>query len=221
MRIFIDTASIEEIRKWKTRLEFGGVTTNQKIFLAEKGVNFKDRVMEICNENLGDVSIELTSHGADAMIAEAREYARWHDSITIKVPMLLDGTGLEVIRRLKTYGIKTNATCMMTAEQLILASKAGATYVSLFYNRSKDSGKDADMELRKASFFLISKGKMATKRSQIIVGSIRKPEDVGNAFYTGADIVTIPPKILDTMLINQKTKETIEEFDKAWEEFKA
>ncbi len=219
MEIFIDTANIDEIKKWKKRIELGGVTTNQKIFLAEKGVNFKKRVLEICDENIGDVSVELTLPGINAMVDEARQYAMWNGNITIKVPMTLDGDGLEVIKRLKTYGIKTNATCMMTAEQLILAAMAGATYVSLFYNRSKDSGKDPVLELKKVSFFL-SKQKFSTKRTRIIVGSIRKPEDVGNAFYAGADIVTISPKILVAMLQNEKTEETIKEFDEAWREFK-
>lgn len=218
MKIFLDTASIAEVRKWKKRLFLDGITTNQKIFLAEKGINFRTRVFEICNENVGDVSVELTSHGVGEMIEEARKYATWHKAIVIKVPMTPDGSGLEVIKKLKTYGIKTNATCMMTADQLILAAKAGATYVSLFYNRSKDSGKDADRELQKAKVFL-TKDSTPAKKPQIIVGSIRKPSDVSDAFFAGADIVTIPPKILEEILDNKKTIETIKEFDDAWKEF--
>ena len=216
MKIFLDTASIEEVKKWKKRIKIDGVTTNQKIFLAEKGVNFKKRVLEICNENVGDVSVELTTHGVENMVSEAREYASWHINIAVKVPMTTDGSGLEVIKRLKTYGIKTNATCMMTGEQLILAASAGATYVSLFYNRSKDSGLDADDELQKAKIFL----SYQNCKTRIIVGSIRYPKDVGDAFKTGAHIVTVTPKILNKILDNKKTAETIKEFDEAWREFK-
>jgi len=220
MKIFIDTASIDEIKKWKKRLFIDGVTTNQKIFLSEKGVNFKQRVLEICNEEIGDVSIELTTYGVGKMVTEAREYASWHKNIVIKVPMTTDGSGLEVVKRLKTYGIKTNATCMMTAEQLILAANAGATYVSLFYNRSKDSGEDADEELRKTKHFISSKQRFSVKAAKIIAGSIRYPSDVSDAFYAGADIVTITPKILEAIMDNKKTAETIKEFDEAWVEFK-
>jgi len=216
MKIFLDTASIYEVRKWKKRIKIDGVTTNQKIFLAEKGVDFEKRVMEICNENVGDVSVELTTHGVEKMVSEARSYAKWHKNITIKVPMTVDGSGLEVIKRLKTYGIKTNATCMMTAEQLILAASAGATYVSLFYNRSKDCGNDANYEIEKAKTFL----SYPNCKTKIIIGSIRFPVDVGSAFEAGADIVTISPKILDRILDNEKTAETIKEFDDAWKEFK-
>jgi len=216
MRIFLDTASIDEIKKWKKRIKIDGVTTNQKIFLAEKGVNFKQRVLEICNEIDGDVSIELTSKGTSKMVTEARDYASWHKNIVIKVPMTLDGTGLEVIKRLKTYGIKTNATCMMTAEQLILAAKAGATYVSIFYNRSLDSGQYPVEEIQQAKKFI----KEAMLKCWIIAGSIRYPVDVGNIFGAGCDVATIPPKILEEILQNRMTDATIKEFDKAWQEFK-
>lgn len=216
-KIFIDTASIDEIRQWKRRITFDGVTTNQKIFLVEKGVNFRQRVLEICKEDVGDVSVELTRKGVDGMVEEAREYAGWHRNIVIKVPMTIGGDGLEVIKKLKESGIKTNATCMMTAEQLILAAKAGATYVSLFFNRSKDSGEDAVMEIQKTKTFISQAG----LETEIIVGSIRNSKDVGQIFEAGGDIVTIPPKILDAMLRNKKTEETIKEFDEAWRVFQA
>jgi len=212
MKIFIDTASLEEINYWNDRIVLDGVTTNQKIFLAEKGVNFKERVMAICDTIKDDVSIELTEKSVHGMIKEAEKYSTWADNIVIKVPMTVNGDGLGVVRSLALENIKTNATCMMTADQLILAAQAGADYVSLFYNRSKDSGLDPDKELEKASLVIGD--------CQIIVGSIRNVDDMSNALFAGADVVTMPPKILKEILNNKKTKETIKEFDDAWKEFK-
>lgn len=214
-KIFLDTASIEEVRRWNKRGIVEGVTTNQKIFLAEGGIDFKTRVLEICQEVDGDVSIELTSYGVNKMVKEAEKYAKWHQNVTIKVPMTTDGSGLAVIKRLSKRGIKTNATVMMTCEQLMLAAKAGATYVSLFFNRSQDSGEDAVRELRAAKDFITKAG----LKAQIIAGSIRNPKDVGRAYEAGADIVTIPPNILEGILQNKKTEETIKEFDEAWAAF--
>ena len=108
-------------------------------------------------------------------------------------------------------------TLMMTYNQLILAAKAGATFVSLFYNRSKEAGEDPDKIIRD----YVATAKESNLKARLIVGSIRTPEDVASAFAAGAHIVTIPTKILRQMPFNKRTEETREEFDKAWQEFLA
>ena len=215
--IFIDTASLEEVVLWHRRGIVDGVTTNQKIFQNEGSVDFKERVCAICDAvPRAPVSVELTEHSAEALAAEAIIYSGWRPNIVIKVPMTTDGMGLQVIAALAQVGIRTNATVMMTAGQLILAARAGASYVSHFFNRARDAGEDPCLEIARARHFLDAGG----YRSKIIAGSIRSPRDVAEAFSAGADIVTIPPKILEAMLDHPKTVETLREFDLAWEEFR-
>jgi len=219
VEIFLDTASVKEIREILPWGIISGVTTNQKIFLAEKGVNFRDRVFEILSLVDGPLSVELTKTAGsdDELVDEAREYSSWNPkNIVIKVPMFGDGRGLRIINRLSRGDIKTNATCLMTTNQVLLASMAGATYASIFFNRVRDSGGDVQGVIRE-SRTIIDKGGFATK---IIVGSIRKPEDVNEAAVAGAHVLTIPYKILVQMPYHWKTEDTIKEFDQAWQEFK-
>lgn len=219
MEIFLDTAStteIKEILRWGI---ISGITTNQKIFSVEKGINFKERVQEIVSLVNAPVSVELTKTDGtdDDMVTEAVEYSSWNPkNIVVKVPMFGNGRGLRIIAELRKLNVKTNATALMSTNQVMLASKAGATYVSIFFNRVKDAGEDAERVVRESRSLL---EKMNTT-SRIIVGSIRKPEDVTQAAIAGAHIVTIPYKILTQMPFHKKTEETIAEFDRAWQEFK-
>lgn len=219
MEIFLDTASVEEIKEILPWGIINGVTTNQKIFLTEKGVNFKDRIFEILSLVDGPLSVELTkTTGRDEdLVEEAREYSSWNPkNIVIKVPMFGDGRGLRIVNRLRKENIKTNMTCMITTNQVLLATKAGATYASLFFNRVRDSGGDPVMVIQESKR-IIEEGGFATR---IIVGSIRKPEDVNEVAVAGAHIITIPYKILVQMPYHWKTEDTIKEFDLAWLEFK-
>src|SRR5271157_1916361 len=150
-----------------------GVTTNQKIFLAEGGVDFRKRVLDICNLVNGPVSVETTKSAVDDLVHEAREYSSWHKNVVVKVAMYGDGRGLQVVSRLAKEGIKTNMTVMITYNQLMLASKAGATYVSLFYNRSKEAGEDPVQIIRD----YVASAKEHKLSAKLIVGSIRTPED--------------------------------------------
>lgn len=214
--LYIDTASVEELLAWNRRGVVCGVTTNQKIFLSEGSVDFRQRVEAIC-DIVPDVpvSVELTTRGAERMLAEAITYTTWRPNIVIKVPVTAEATGLQVINALSRAGRATNATLMMTAEQLILALVAGATYVSLFFNRARDAGEDPCLEIGRARRFIEAGG----YKTKIIAGSIRRPKDVAEAFDAGADIVTVPPKILEGMLHHPKTEEAAREFDRAWQEF--
>ena len=172
---------------------------------------------DICRVVDGPVSVETTTNTEPELLAEAREYASWHKKVVVKVAMTADGRGLKVVHRLAKEGIRTNMTLMMTYNQLVLAAKAGATYVSLFYNRSKEAGEDPVKIIRD----YVETARVSGLKARLIVGSIRTPEDVATAFAAGAHIVTIPTKILRQMPFNKRTEETREEFDKAWQEFLA
>lgn len=213
--IFLDTASLTEIEEFTRWGIADGVTTNQKIFLSEGGVDFKKRVLDICNLVNGPVSVETTKSTVPELVEEGKEYASWHQNVVVKVAMHGDGRGLEAAHGLASSGIKVNMTVMMTFNQLMLAAKAGATYVSLFYNRSKEAGENPVQ---------IIKDYVAAAREQgipakLIVGSIRTPEDVATAMAAGAHVMTIPSKILKQMPFNKRSEETIAEFDKAWLDF--
>ncbi len=201
VKIFLDTASLTEVEEFYKWGIADGVTTNQKIFLQEGGVDFKKRVIDICNVVRGPVSVETTKRNVDDLLREARDYASWHENIVVKVAMYGDGNGLRVVNQLSREAIKTNMTCMMTFNQLILASKAGATYVSLFYNRSKDAGENPVQIIRD----YVSCTKAFGFASRLIVGSIRMPEDVATSIASGAHILTIPSKILKLMPFNKRS----------------
>jgi transaldolase len=214
-QIFLDTANTDEIRSFLSQGIGDGVTTNQKIILSEGNIDLKERIVEICAlKQDWPVSVETTTKTVDALVAEAEEYASWHPNVVIKVAMDKDGVALKVTKRLQELGIRTNLTAMVTVNQLYLAAEAGATYVSLFFNRARDAGIDPVSAIEKA-VRILERG----SKSQLICGSIRKPEDVEEILCAGAHIVTIPPKILTQMPFHAKTEETIREFDEAWLEF--
>jgi transaldolase len=215
--IFLDTASATEIREFLSMGIGDGVTTNQKIFLSEGNVDFKRRVLEICSMiESWPVSVETTTHTYEDLVEEAREYAGWHRNVVVKVAMMKDGMGLKVVKKLHDEGIRTNMTVMVTFNQLYLAAKAGATYVSLFFNRARDAGLDPVKTIREVMPVL-----ERDTESKLICGSIRKPEDVEEIVSAGAHIATITPKVLQAMPFHPKTEETIKEFDDAWKEFVA
>lgn len=217
MEIFLDTANIDQIAEI---LEWGlikGVTTNQKIFLNEKGCNFEEQSKKILKMvEPHPVSLE-GPNALDELLVTAREYSKWGKNVIIKVPMLPDGSGLKAVKVLESEGIKTNVTAMMTVNQAMLAITAGASYASLFFNRIRDSGLDP-VDVVKQSRAIIDNGNYKTK---LIVGSIRKPSDVEEIASGNPNIITIPYKILKEMPYHEKTVSTLEEFDKAWEEFQS
>ena len=210
MEIFLDTANINEI---KEILEWGiikGVTTNQKIFLKEKGCNFEEQSKKILKlVQPHPVSLEGPNN-LDELLETAREYCKWGKNVVIKVPMLADGSGLNAVKILEKEGINTNVTAMMTVNQAMLAITAGASYASLFYNRIRDSGLDP-IEVVKQSRAIIDNGNYKTK---LIVGSIRNPSDVEEIASANPNIITIPFKILKQMPHHERTVSTLEEFDK-------
>ena len=186
--------------------------------MKEKGVNFKERVQDICRI-LGSKPISVESNGVttDEIVNDARTFAKLASNIVPKVPMLGDGSGLEAVSILSGEKIPTNVTVMINLNQLILASKAGATYVSLFYNRAKDAGEDALKIIREYVSWL-DRNSLSTK---LIAGSIRHPKDVEDIAAAGAHIITIPYDIMLQLPYHKKTEETIKEFDMAWKKFLA
>jgi transaldolase len=219
MEIFIDTANINDIKEILPWGIISGVTTNQKIFSNEKGVNFQDRIHEILSLIDAPLSIEVTktNESEEAMIAEAQEYSSWNPkNIVIKIPMFGNGRGLILAKKLHNHHIKTNITCLITTNQVLLAALCGATYASVFFCRVRDAGGDP-VKVITDSKRILQESNLPTK---IIVGSIRSPDDVVQAAAAGADIITITPKVLTQMPFHQKTEDTIQEFDQAWLEFK-
>lgn len=216
MEFFLDTASTNEVREILPWGVLSGLTTNQKIFLQEGGVDFKQRALDLISLINGPVSIELTSNNMTDMIREAHEYYSWDPKhVVVKVAMKGDGSGLTVINELHSEGIPINATVMVTPAQAILAAKAGAAYTSLFFNRIKDAGEDAVLAIR-LTREMFDRSRLDAK---IIAGSIRSPKDVIEAAAAGAHIVTVPYKIMKQLPFHPKSEQTIEEFDNAWQEF--
>jgi transaldolase len=214
MKIFIDTANLDDI---KEIMEWGiidGCTTNPKILSQEENCNFETRMKEIIELVDGPVSIEVTTNDTDEMIKEAEEFSKWGDNVVVKIP--IGPNGLKAVKYLSKKGIKTNVTACMTASQAILAAKVGATYVSIFMGRICDLGYDGTKVIED-TVKIFDKYNFKT---EIIVGSIRHLADKDRAALAGAHIITISPKLLRFMATNSKTDETIAEFLEFWEKFK-
>lgn len=215
--IFLDTANIDEIRELSKWGVIKGLTTNQKIFSMEKGVNFEKHAKKIIKMINGPVSLEAPSNKIDDVLRDGRRFSKLGKNVIVKVPMLADGSGLEAVKILESEGIKTNVTAMMSVNQAFLAASANASYMSLFYGRMRDySSQDNALETVVVTRQMIDDSGFKTK---LIVGSIRHPNDVEQLIPCNPHIITIPPKILRQMPFHRRTVETLDEFDKAWKEF--
>lgn len=210
MKLFIDTANVEEIRKANDLGVICGVTTNPSL-IAREGRVFKDVVTEITTIVDGPISAEVVSLEHEKMVEEALELAAIHKNIVIKIPMIEEG--LKAVKILSEKGIKTNVTLIFSASQALLAAKAGATYVSPFVGRLNDISSRGN-ELVETIHNMFEKHGITT---EIIAASIRSPEDVVDAALAGADIATIPYKIIVQMTKHPLTDAGIERFLKDWE----
>ena len=210
MKLFIDTANVEEIRKANDLGVICGVTTNPSL-IAREGRVFKDVVTEITTIIDGPISAEVVSLEHEKMVEEALELAAIHKNIVIKIPMIEEG--LKAVKILSAKGIKTNVTLIFSASQALLAAKAGATYVSPFVGRLNDISSRGN-ELVETIHNMFEKHGITT---EIIAASIRSPEDVVDAALAGADIATIPYKIIVQMTKHPLTDAGIERFLKDWE----
>lgn len=211
MNFFIDTANLEEIREVHELGLLAGVTTNPSLVAKEGNVSFHDRIREIAELVPGSVSAEVISLDAEGMIKEGLELAAIAPNVTIKVPMTPDG--LKACHAFSKKGIKTNVTLIFSANQALLAARAGATYVSPFLGRLDDIGQNG-LELISAISEIFA---VHGIESQIIAASIRNPIHVTEAALRGADIATIPYKVLMGLFHHPLTDKGIEAFLKDWE----
>ena len=213
MKIFIDTADIEEIKKAHRLGVISGVTTNPSL-IAREGRNFREVVEEICAIVDGPISAEVISLEAEGMIQEAEELAQLHPNVVIKIPMTPEG--LSATRALKDKGIKTNVTLVFSANQALLAAIAGATYVSPFVGRFDDIGQDGMDLIRDIAEIFDIYG----FETEIIAASIRDPIHVTESAKAGAHIATIPFKVIMQMTKHPLTDIGIERFLADWETVK-
>ncbi len=209
MEIFIDTANLDEIRKVVELGVVSGVTTNPSL-IAKEGRDFRQTVLEICEIIDGPISAEVVSPDADGMVKEAEELAGWSPNIVIKVPITMEG--LKAVKRLSEKGIKTNVTLIFSPNQALLAARAGATYVSPFVGRLDDASHDGMQLVRDIAEIYAIYG----IETQIIAASIRHPLHVIEAAKAGADIATIPYKVIEQMVKHPLTDIGIERFLADW-----
>ncbi len=213
MKLFLDTAIVEEIRAAHAWGVVDGVTTNPSL-IAQSGRKFEEVVAEICAIVDGPVSAEVTAPDAAGMIAQARPLAAIHKNVVIKVPMTAEG--LKTAHALKGEGIKTNVTLIFSPAQALLAAKAGAAFVSPFVGRLDDVG-HVGMELVEQIRAIFDNDDYGC---EIITASVRSPLHVIDAALAGADIATVPFKVLDQCLRHPLTDLGIERFLKDWEKAK-
>ncbi len=216
MKIFLDTANVDEIKKMCELGIVDGVTTNPTLVSKEKGKfkNLSELIGTICDVVKGPVSAEAISDDANGIVAEAEKFAKISDHVVVKVAMTTEG--LKAVKILSKKGIKTNMTLIFSANQALLAAKAGANYVSPFIGRIDDTGHEG-MHVIEDVLEIFSNYAFNT---EIIVASIRHPLHVLEAAKIGADISTIPFDVLDKMLKHPLTDIGIEKFKADFEKVK-
>jgi transaldolase len=214
MKLFVDTANLEELEQCLKRGFPSGVTTNPSILAKEQRRDFRQHINELiallqrydCDIPL---SVEVFTAEPEEMVAQAEEFVGHfghYPNLNVKVPV--GWNELAVIAELRRRGIRVNCTCCMSYNQAILAARAGANYVSLFWGRIRDIGHDAGAIVRQVHQTLREWGEPA----EIIVGSIRHIADVNEALQCGADILTVPPKFFPQMCAHPKTDEAVRQF---------
>ena len=209
MRFFVDTANVEDNKKANDMGVICGVTTNPSL-IAKEGRNFNEVIAEIASIVDGPISgeVKATTVDAEGMIAEGREIAKIHPNMVVKIPMTVEG--LKAVKVLNSEGIKTNVTLVFSANQALLAARAGATYVSPFLGRLDDiSQPGIDLIRQIAEIF-----EVAGLDTQIIAASIRNPIHVTDCALAGADIATVPYKVIEQMTKHPLTDQGIEKFQK-------
>ena len=207
MKLWLDTASIDEIR---TAARFGvvrGITTNPSLWAkAASGTDYRDVVLEICSIIDGPVSAECLAQDVDGLVEEARHISKWHPNVVVKIP--LDENGLEAIYRVSREGIKVNTTLIFQPNQALLAAQAGATYVSPFVGRLDDIGQEG-MTVVREIVEIFDRYHMPT---QVLAASLRHPLHVIQAAQAGAHIATMPYPVFQAMFKHPLTDAGIQKF---------
>jgi len=217
MKFFIDTANVDEIREAASLGVLDGVTTNPSLMAKEagKGKTFRQILEEICEIVDGPISAEAVSLDYEGIVREGRELSKIHKNIVVKVPVIMDG--LKAVKTLEEEGIRTNVTLVFSPSQALLASKAGASFVSPFVGRLDDIS-HFGMDLVQQLVDIFSNYDIKT---EIIVASIRNPLHVVEAAQMGADIATIPFKVINQLVKHPLTDIGIKRFLDDWEKAKA
>jgi transaldolase len=213
MKIFIDTANIDAIKKFYEIGIINGVTTNPTIMSRERK-SFNQIVSEIVQTVNGPISVEAISTKAENIIEEAKRLASLHPNIVVKIPATLEG--LKAVRILSREGVKTNVTLVFSTNQGLLAAKAGATYVSVFIGRLDDNGQRGMQVVQE----LVKIFKLYGFKSQVIAASIRHPQHVIEAAKAGAHIATIPVEVLEKMIKHPLTDTGLQKFLDDWKKVK-
>ncbi len=211
MEIFIDTAKIDEIRRWLPSGVIDGVTTNPSIMYKDGIADAEAEVKKIAALiGARPLSVEVTTNDLKEMLAQAKAFAKWAPNIVVKIPVINeDGVPcLDVIAELEGKGVKVNATAALSFNQVVLTAKAGATYTSIFAGRVADEGHDPAVVIGRSVEWL-ERWKYKTK---IIVGSIRSVIDVQSCALAGAHVITIPPPFLLKMMDHKYTRSTVHDF---------
>ena len=214
MKIFLDTANLESIRKYNDMGLLDGITTNPSL-MSKEGGNPKDAMEEITKIIKGDVSLEVVSTDYSGMIEEGKRLREYGTNVVVKVPMT--PVGLKACKSLSSEGIPVNVTLIFSPNQALLAAKSGAKYVSPFIGRLDDVGQDG-MNLIREINEIFENYDFGT---EILVASIRHPLHVVDAAKIGADVVTLPPAVLEKMLHHPLTTIGLENFLKDWDKLKS
>lgn len=213
MKIFLDTANVDEIREAMSWGVLDGVTTNPSL-VAKEGRDFKSLLVEICSLVNGPVSAEVVATTTDEMLLEAHVLAGLHENIVVKIPLIVEG--LKAVKVLSREGIRTNVTLCFSPTQALLAAKAGATYISPFVGRLDDISTEG-MDVIRDIKTIFTQHSLAT---QILAASLRHPLHVIEAAKIGADIGTMPFKVLEQMVKHPLTDIGLERFLKDWKMFR-
>jgi transaldolase len=213
MKIFLDTASIESIKKFVDMGIVDGITTNPTLISREKG-HPEDIMREIVKIVKGPVNLEVVAIKAEEMVEEGLRLKKFGENVIVKVPMTSDG--LKAVRKLAENKIKTNVTLIFSSNQALLAAKAGASYVSPFIGRLDDAGQEGMTVIKEIVQIFGNYG----YSSEVLVASVRHPIHVIEAGKLGAHIVTLPPDILGKMLTHPLTDKGLALFLSDWEKVK-
>jgi transaldolase len=210
MKFFIDTANLDEIKEASEMGLIDGVTTNPSLVAKEGNVDFKKHIAKICKIVKGDVSAEVTALDADGMLREGRVLAKIAPNVVIKCPLTLDG--IKATRRFRDEGTKVNVTLCFSPAQALLAAKAGATYISPFIGRLDDIAQDG-MQLIRDIVQIYDNYGFAT---EVLAASIRHPMHIVDCALAGADVATIPFKVITQLVKHPLTDKGLDAFLSDW-----
>lgn len=210
MKLFLDTAEIDEIRTVAQWGVLDGVTTNPTLFARTRGMTYDEVLQHICGITNGPVSAEVVADDVEGMLKEGRHFAKLADNIVVKVPM--SETGLEAISRFRAEGIKTNCTLIFSANQGLLAAKAGASILSPFVGRIDDINEEGMTVIRE----LVEIIRFYEYEAEVLTASVRHPRHVTEAALAGSHIATIPFKVFQQLVHHPLTDKGIVQFKRDW-----